>query len=90
MRAVVCYAKGMSVRRENPHAIGDVIRTYRRTQGLTQEQLAIRLDTSREYISLLETGDSYPSIEQFLRVARALGVRPGEMLDAIDQRTGKL
>jgi len=44
------------------------------------------MDLSTPYISMLESGKRYPSIEMLIRVALALGVRPGAMLDYIAER----
>lgn len=44
------------------------------------------MDLSTPYVSMLESGKRYPSIEMLLRIAIALGVRPGAMLDYIAER----
>ena len=41
---------------------------------------------STPYISMLESGKRYPSIEMLIRLALALDVRPGAMLDMIAER----
>ena len=51
--------------------------------GLSQDALADRMDLSAPYISMLESGKRYPSIEMLVRIAIALEVRPGAMLDRI-------
>lgn len=68
-----------------PRAVSDVIRFYRLKKKLTQTQLGIRLDTGREYISMLESGKAYPSLVQFIRIALALEVSPGEMVETLVQ-----
>ncbi len=62
------------------------IREFRQAAGLSQDQLADRMDVSTPYISMLESGKRYPSIEMLIRIALALQVRPGEMLDKIAER----
>nr|WP_245790996.1 helix-turn-helix transcriptional regulator [Desulfovibrio litoralis] len=52
---------------------------------LSQDQLADRMDVSTPYISMLESGRRYPSIETLIRISLALEVRPGEMLDRITE-----
>ena len=54
-----------------------------RPPKITQAKVAERLDVSETYISNLEHGRVYPSIGMFVRIAEALEVRPGELLDAI-------
>lgn len=76
-------------KRAQPHAVGDVIRHYRRAKNLTQAQLGMRIDANREYISMLESGKSYPSLIQFIRIALALDVNPGEMVNNLVDRIKK-
>ena len=62
-------------------AVGVAIREGRRRLGLTQEQLSVRLDTTAEWISQLERGVGTPSIATLVRLAAALDVSPGDLLD---------
>lgn len=71
--------------RKKPDA-GLAIRHFRQEAGLAQEGLADRLNVSPSYVSMLESGKRYPSIEMLIRVARALEARPGDMLDFIAAR----
>lgn len=41
------------------------------------------MDVSTPYISMLEGGKRYPSIEMLIRIAIALEVSPGAILDRI-------
>jgi transcriptional regulator with XRE-family HTH domain len=50
------------------------IATWRKLRGLTQMQLADRSDVARDTIQRLERGDGGVSVENFLRVLRALGL----------------
>jgi transcriptional regulator with XRE-family HTH domain len=70
------------MRRKKP-AVGVAIREFRQKAGISQDGLADRMDVSTPYISMLESGKRYPSIEMLIRIAVALGVRPGAMLDRI-------
>lgn len=45
----------------------------RKTAGLTQQELAERMNTSRSTIARLEGGRTLPSLETVRRVARATG-----------------
>jgi len=56
-----------------------------RTQaaGLSQEQLGARAEHHRTEISLLERTAQEPRLSTIVRVARALRVRPAELLDGI-------
>lgn len=63
-----------------------VIRQFRNRANLSQEKVGERLGVSGNYISRLELGQEYPSIGMLIKIAKALEVRPGEMLDAISDR----
>lgn len=75
----------MARTRKKPDA-GTAIRHFRLEKGLSQEALANRLDMSAPYISMLESGKRYPSIEMLMRIARALETRPGDILNFIAER----
>lgn len=72
----------MKPRRKLP-GVGAAVKEFRLAAGLSQDALADRMDVSASYISMLENGARYPSIEMLIRVAIALEVRPGAMLDTI-------
>lgn len=54
--------------------IGEHLRTWRKLQGLTAEQVADRAGVTRGTLRRLETGDGAVRLETFLNVARVLGV----------------
>lgn len=66
--------------------VGATIRGFRQLSGLSQDALADRMDVSTSYISMLEGGKRYPSIEMIIRLAIALEVSPGAILDKIAER----
>lgn len=49
------------------------IRAARAEQDMTQQELANRVDVSRQTISLIEKGEYNPSIKLCLGICRALG-----------------
>ncbi len=58
------------------------LRTWRRERGLTQEELAKKAKVTKFYISQLETGlRDNPSLPVLRRLAKALGVSAGELLE---------
>lgn len=61
----------------------------RTSQGLTQEGLAHAAELHPTYISNCERGYSAPTLETLLRLARALGVRPSELVDDLDLGPGR-
>lgn len=65
-----------------PRRIATVVRELRTTRGLTQEKLARRAKIARGYLAGLESGArKNPSLPVLKRLARALGVPVGELLE---------
>jgi len=60
---------------------GKRVRKARKAKGLSQEELAHDADSNRTYISDVERGTRNPSIEVVERIARALDVSMGSLLD---------
>lgn len=54
--------------------IGDRVRERRRQMRLTQKELAQRIGTSYKYISRLENGSKFPSLEMLICIARELQI----------------
>jgi predicted transcriptional regulator len=50
--------------------------------GLSQTELAVRMDTSQSAIARLESGDTLPSTKTLLRYARATGSKVRVQLSA--------
>jgi len=60
---------------------GKRLRTLRKQQNLTQEQLAEAADISVDFVSLVERGKNAPSFETLSRLAKALDVEVKELFD---------
>jgi len=67
-------------------SVGLVLRQYRNLRNVSQEHVGEKMGVSGNFISRLELGHEYPSIGMLIRFARALEVRPREILDAIADR----
>jgi transcriptional regulator with XRE-family HTH domain len=52
------------------------IKAQRQILGLTQSQLAERVNTSTNYIALIETEKRFPTSEMLERIAAALEIEP--------------
>jgi transcriptional regulator with XRE-family HTH domain len=52
------------------------MKEQRRILGITQAQLAERVNTSTNYIALIETEKKFPKPEMLERIADALGIDP--------------
>lgn len=49
------------------------VKVARMEQGLSQEELALSVEVTRQTIGLIETGNYNPSLNLCLRIARRLG-----------------
>lgn len=56
------------------------LRRLRHTKGLSQDALAAEAKVSRGYLSQIEKGVFYVSLNVIGRLAEALDVEPGELL----------
>ena len=72
--------------KKNSDAFGPVLRRIRMEKRLTQEELSERLGVAAPYVSMLESGHKYPNLEMFFRIAEALDVRPGRMMEEMEER----
>ena len=61
-------------------AFGKVVRHYRQRVGCSQEELAERARIHRTYIGGIERGERNPTLLMIHRLAKALGVRPAQLL----------
>ena len=65
--------------------LGPAIRRARRERGLTQEEVAKEVGASVAHLSRLESGARQPSLDGLLRIAAALGVEVGEILEVSEE-----
>ncbi len=61
-------------------AIGARVRRIRRSQDITQEQLAARIGVAPSTVVRIETGQTSPSVETLFKLADALKVDPKWLL----------
>ncbi len=59
---------------------GEVVRVERKRQNLTQEELAHRAGISAVFMSDIERGIENATLETIAKLAKALGVKIGELL----------
>jgi transcriptional regulator with XRE-family HTH domain len=72
------------VRRTEPRALfGKRLRELRQQRGVSQEKLAEMADLHRNYVGVLERGVQSASLDAICKLARALKVRPSELLSTI-------
>lgn len=53
-------------------SIGSNIRKYRKIAGISQEELAFRLQSARNYIGCIERGEKQPSLPFLFDIAEIL------------------
>ncbi len=57
------------------------LRRLRQEKGWSQEEFAFEAGLHRTYVSDLERGARNPTITVVEKLAKALGVKPGQLLD---------
>lgn len=60
---------------------GKNVKRLRLKKGLSQEEFAFEAEIHRTYVSDVERGIRNPTITVVERLAKALGVTPGQLLD---------
>ena len=61
-------------------AFGACLRELRQEKGCSQEQLAMKCELDRTFISLLERGHRQPSLSTILIIASALDTKPEDIV----------
>jgi transcriptional regulator with XRE-family HTH domain len=64
-------------------AFGKAVRERRLTVGVSQEQLANAALVERSHMGKIERGEHMPNLVLILRIAEALQVRPGLLVDEV-------
>jgi transcriptional regulator with XRE-family HTH domain len=78
--------------RRAQRSLAESVATWRKLRGLTQAQLAERADLSRGVVRRIEAADGGVSVENLLRILRALGIQDllSEALDPLASDIGRL
>jgi transcriptional regulator with XRE-family HTH domain len=66
---------------DSKKSLGLNIRRYRKNNNMLQRDLAERLGVSGNYISLIESGNKYPSLKAIFQIAEILDVPPAALLE---------
>jgi transcriptional regulator with XRE-family HTH domain len=69
--------------------LGSRIRELRKAQGMAQEHLAEVLGIEQQYMSRIELGKSYPSLDRLMRIAEVLKVPLPSLFDFIHLSDGE-
>lgn len=65
------------------------LRRLRNAKGVSQDELAYEANVSRSYLSQLEKGTFYASLNIVGRLSEALGVEPAELLKMPQKRISR-
>lgn len=68
-------------------AFGQVLRQLRKSRQLSQEALGARCDSERTFISMLERGLVSPTLRTIVKITKAFGLKPSEILKQTEQST---
>ncbi len=61
--------------------LGEAVRANRKEAGFSQEKLAEKADLSTVFISRIERGVESPSVDNLVKIARALAVRVRDLVE---------
>lgn len=89
MFAMAKFNKKMPPRKTKaPEAIafGKAVREQRTALRWTQEKLAEKAGIAAIHVGFVERGENVPKLTLILRIAKAFGVQPGELIDHIKVR----
>jgi transcriptional regulator with XRE-family HTH domain len=64
-------------------AFGAVVRKQRLSLGISQEQLANDAQVERSHMGKIERGEHMPNLVLILRIAKALQIKPGQLVDEV-------
>jgi transcriptional regulator with XRE-family HTH domain len=76
----------MDIRRQ----FGAKLRRTRERADLSQEEVGYRASIHRTEVGMVERGERLPRIDTLVKLAGALEVEPGELLDGIAWRPGEI
>lgn len=70
--------------------IGKVLKEWRKSRGISQEEFAYRCGVSRTYMTHLEKGSNVPSIDVLARIARGFEVELSAIFLEVEARGGTI
>jgi PAS domain S-box-containing protein len=65
-------------------SFAEVLRQLRHEKGISQEDLSLKADLHRTYVSLLERELRTPSLKTVVKICRVLEITPADMMDLLD------
>lgn len=73
----------MATRLSSAEKVGNQVRACREHLGLSQEELAGRCGLHRTYVGSVERGERNISLDNIVKLAKALGIRPAALLESL-------
>ena len=65
---------------------GEVLRNHRKEKKISQEELALKSDLQRSFISRIERGMAQPTLVTIFELAQALGIEPIDIIAEVQKR----
>ncbi|MDH6240854.1 transcriptional regulator with XRE-family HTH domain [Polynucleobacter sphagniphilus] len=69
-------------------AFGKVVRARRLEMDISQEALSSLASVERSHMGKIERGEHLPNLVLILRLAQALEIKPGKLIDATEDLMG--
>lgn len=69
----------------NAVIVGRVIQQFREKKKMSQELLSGLAGIGRTHLSAIERGERKPTLETFYRIGKAMEIRPGALLAAVEE-----
>ncbi len=67
--------------------LGENIRKYRKKRKISQEELAFRISSARNYIGCIERAEKAPSLATVFDIARALNLQLEDLFKDLDENS---
>lgn len=64
--------------------LGNNIRAIRSEKGISQEELAFKINSARNFIGCIERAEKAPTIITLARIANALGIKLSKLVENVD------
>lgn len=76
-------------KKEVIYLLGENIRKYRKLNNMSQDELAEKLNVTRQSISLWETGQTQPSIDNIIALAKLFNIATDDLLIEVGSKTAE-
>ena len=64
--------------------LGNNIRAIRSEKGISQEELAFKINSARNFIGCIERAEKAPTVITLARIANALGITLSKLVENVD------